>query len=365
MLRHAVILILVIGVMALGLPAAASVRVGYDYYAYATNSDGIPLMEDVYLDGVLFTQGVYTKTGVYGNYGMAVFQASHAAAVVHAECHAHGVEYMDNRFSTGTGRVESIVVDDELIFTVPPGSYPEGVTVGMDGYARGIITSGVGAGAEASLWADLGGNVYQSGLVVVGIDESGTIVIDEGFALSRQIVWPGTTLTVSTDFTVNVRLQLHRGWTWAVAYNTGAGYVTGDGSIDFLNDGRGLGIDNVTAPAGVVWTSASGLFMTAVSAASPPPATGPKLHQNHPNPFNPSTTITFALERGGPVDLEVYDVAGRLVRRLLQGEERPAGPGVVVWHGEDDHGVSQATGVYLYRLRTAQGERTRRMLLLK
>ena len=70
---------------------------------------------------------------------------------------------------------------------------------------------------------------------------------------------------------------------------------------------------------------------------------------NHPNPFNPLTKVEFALAAAGPVNLDVYDMQGRLVRRLVAGE-MAAGPQSVVWDGLDQGGRKVGSGVYLARL---------------
>jgi len=68
-----------------------------------------------------------------------------------------------------------------------------------------------------------------------------------------------------------------------------------------------------------------------------------------PNPFNPATSLHFSLPRESHVDLEVYDVAGRLVRTLVS-ESRPAGPNEVHWNGKDNAGHDIASGTYFARL---------------
>ncbi len=88
------------------------------------------------------------------------------------------------------------------------------------------------------------------------------------------------------------------------------------------------------------------------------------LHQNVPNPFNPSTTISYELDKAGSVDLQVFDLAGRLVKTLHHGNEA-AGRHEIVWLGRDHAGRPVATGVYFYRLQTDNEVETRRMLLAK
>lgn len=85
------------------------------------------------------------------------------------------------------------------------------------------------------------------------------------------------------------------------------------------------------------------------------------LGQNSPNPFRPSTVIRFTLPESRPVALDVFDVAGRRIRSLVQG---PLGPGThtVVWDGTSDHGERVASGVFFYRL-TAGADRAQRKMV--
>jgi hypothetical protein len=99
-------------------------------------------------------------------------------------------------------------------------------------------------------------------------------------------------------------------------------------------------------------------------AGDPPAAASAKLYQNVPNPFNPSTRISFELSKRDNVEISVYDVNGRLVNTLYQGRLN-AGPHSVTWDGTAKNGVRVASGVYLYVLRTSMEEIGRRMVLLK
>lgn len=93
-----------------------------------------------------------------------------------------------------------------------------------------------------------------------------------------------------------------------------------------------------------------------------PPVT--VLEQNRPNPFNPSTTIRFALDQAGPVHLEVLDLAGRHVRNLASGS-RPGGEHEVTWDGRDTFGQPMPSGVYVYRLTATGVEETRKLMLVR
>ncbi len=90
-----------------------------------------------------------------------------------------------------------------------------------------------------------------------------------------------------------------------------------------------------------------------------------RLEPNRPNPFRSATTISFDLPAESRVRLAVYDVRGRIVRRLVDGETLPAGRHNVSWGGLEEGGRISAPGVYYYRLEAGSDSATRRMLLLR
>jgi hypothetical protein len=93
-----------------------------------------------------------------------------------------------------------------------------------------------------------------------------------------------------------------------------------------------------------------------------------KLSHARPNPFNPATTIAYSLAGRSNVAIRVYDVAGRVVRTLVDGEVE-AGEHVIVWDGTTDSGKHAASGVYFVRMETAGQtgalRATRKLVLLK
>ncbi len=89
-----------------------------------------------------------------------------------------------------------------------------------------------------------------------------------------------------------------------------------------------------------------------------------RAYANYPNPFNPATNIKFDLPRPARVRLCVYDIAGRLVRSLVD-ETMTAATHVVTWNGTDDGGRRSASGIYYYRLVTDERVVTRKMTLVK
>ena len=91
------------------------------------------------------------------------------------------------------------------------------------------------------------------------------------------------------------------------------------------------------------------------------------LSENYPNPFNPSTKITFSLPKeytGGVVSLKVYDMLGREVRTLIN-EPMASGMFEAEWNGLNNRGEQVESGVYLYRLVAGKFMATKKMTLLK
>lgn len=88
------------------------------------------------------------------------------------------------------------------------------------------------------------------------------------------------------------------------------------------------------------------------------------LSPNYPNPFSPSTSVRFVIPARAHVDLAVYDVAGRLVRRLVDGE-LDGGEHAVAWDGRDAAGADVASGVYFCRLNALATTQTGRMALVR
>ena len=89
-----------------------------------------------------------------------------------------------------------------------------------------------------------------------------------------------------------------------------------------------------------------------------------ELAQNFPNPFNPTTDISFNLDRTANVDLSIYNMLGQKVRTLTSGS-KVAGTHVLRWDGRDESGSSVSTGIYLYTLTDGSTSITKKMALMK
>lgn len=88
------------------------------------------------------------------------------------------------------------------------------------------------------------------------------------------------------------------------------------------------------------------------------------LDRNFPNPFNPQTTIGFALERDSEISLVVFNLLGQRVRNLAAGYYA-AGRHAVTWDGKDNSGAGLPSGVYIYRLAAGVHSAAGKMILMK
>ena len=88
------------------------------------------------------------------------------------------------------------------------------------------------------------------------------------------------------------------------------------------------------------------------------------LHQNYPNPFNSQTVISFQIKTATKVNLEVFNLLGKKIQ-TLENEFKSAGFYSESWDGRDDKGFPVPTGIYFYRLMTANYSQTKKLLILK
>jgi len=88
------------------------------------------------------------------------------------------------------------------------------------------------------------------------------------------------------------------------------------------------------------------------------------LYQNHPNPFNPITTLRYDLPEDGLVNITIYDMVGRVVKTMVNTQQN-AGFKSVRWNATNDNGAPVSAGLYLYTIQAGEFRQTKKMVLLK
>jgi flagellar hook assembly protein FlgD len=90
----------------------------------------------------------------------------------------------------------------------------------------------------------------------------------------------------------------------------------------------------------------------------------PQLYGNYPNPFNPTTSISFSLPKEDDIELTIYNIKGQKVKTLYSGIAEE-GKHTMIWEGKNTNDKSVSSGIYFYKLKTGKNEISRKMLLLK
>jgi coenzyme F420-reducing hydrogenase alpha subunit len=89
-----------------------------------------------------------------------------------------------------------------------------------------------------------------------------------------------------------------------------------------------------------------------------------KLYNNYPNPFNPQTTIKYDLQKSGKVVVEIFNLLGQKIKTLVN-EDKVAGSYTASWNGTTEKGLTAASGIYFYRIKTENFSSTKKMILMR
>ncbi len=278
----------------------------------------------------------------------------------------------------------------------------QGVTLGSNLLVGGVCTIsgsdlttgayGVTLGAGATLVESAGmtvlGTVLATRTVAQSVAETfGGIGLD----LTAAGAAPGvTTVTRTTGSAQNVNGTngIERSFAVAAANNAGLNAV----AVFHYDESELAGtpesaLASFTAPAtGTTWTKVPGVLDDAANKMTVPGlasvarltlragyvsgvggdvvAVRTGFVSLYPNPFNPTTHVTFDLAKTGPVEVGIYDVRGQLVQKLVSGTMN-SGRYDLVWQGRDDAGRAVASGVYFCRLAADGDTQTRKMILAR
>ena len=89
-----------------------------------------------------------------------------------------------------------------------------------------------------------------------------------------------------------------------------------------------------------------------------------ELGNNYPNPFNPSTTIEYAVPQSGNVTIDIYNLVGQRIKTLVD-DAFSAGRYKTVWDGKDNAGVNVSSGIYFYSISSGNVSIVKKMVLIK
>jgi hypothetical protein len=89
------------------------------------------------------------------------------------------------------------------------------------------------------------------------------------------------------------------------------------------------------------------------------------IERSYPNPFNPQTTIRFALKDTAPVELVIFDTSGRVVKTFYSGQELARGIYTMTWNGRNENGSPVSSGIYFLRFIAGDYSRNDKLILLR
>ena len=135
-----------------------------------------------------------------------------------------------------------------------------------------------------------------------------------------------------------------------------------EGKYGFIDDRVAIG-ETYYYKLQSVNLSGSTTFFDAISVEVKAPRTY-KLYDNFTNPFNQSTTIKFDVPKAGRVTLVIFNILGQEVKRLVD-EELVSGFYEFLWRGDNQFGITVASGVYIYSLKTKDFIDIKKMLFVK
>ena len=258
---------------------------------------------------------------------------------------------------TGLGQVKgSVIVGDldgnesvEIIFANANGDLYVTDTAGND---LANFPMNIGAGTEAT---PILANMNNSGSVDIVIGDNDGLLhsIDlNGVETANFPVPLGSTIKASATF----------------------GDIDGDGDLEIAvpNQSSYILVDYKNTTGSRLWecfkknTSRTGVASQYITSApnNEVPVFTTKLGNNYPNPFNPSTTVSFSVKESGNAKLEIYNVKGQLIKTLLN-DTVSQGYHAVTWNGTDDKGQNVSSGLYLYKLTAKNYKSMKKMIMVK
>lgn len=177
--------------------------------------------------------------------------------------------------------------------------------------------------------------------------------------------------SVRADGTESSNFPIHLGGNLKVSASLGD--IDRDNDIDIvIPTDKGFAVIDIKRPAqSYEWPCFMGTYNRGGNILQPTneddnvlPVFNTALNGNYPNPFNPSTTISFSLKEKAQVSLNIYNQRGQKVHTLLNGK-MPAGNHHLTWNGTDDNGNSVSSGVYYYKMQSGNYTSTRKMIMMK
>jgi len=238
-------------------------------------------------------------------------------------------------------------------------------------------------------WTDNGGQDWSeqtSGTVnqlwgVYLIDSSTAWAVGAGgtilYTTNSGSSWNNYDLGVTNGFRKIIFTDLENGWLVGGENDEGAIYYTSDGGdtwieqpansetflmgVHFSDSYHGWAVGNLGT---IVHTTDGGGIVDLGDNTYNHSISDLYLSSNYPNPFNPETTIDFSFSQDNQVKLTIYNIKGQRIREYIMNNDKYK-TNKIVWNGTDDNGKPVTSGLYFYKLKAGEYEKTKKMILMK
>ncbi len=288
--------------------------------------------------------------------------------------------FLDNGWEAGSNHSFTFTGEDLVLEKIKPNVLPAGkdltqdVTVrfsvdcngAVDWYNKkpfptidGVYLNGDFVPLGTGGWAGWTVSDTAGGALVKMYDDGST----NGDAVAGDNIW-----TTEVVFPAGSKAtHLYKYGIYSVGYTDtlNAGNIPMDNEAGFAMNHVILITD--TSPLFVNDTDIFGSQWREVSVERQPTAQVPSdyvLEQNFPNPFNPTTEISYTIPRNGHVTLAIYNAMGQKIATLVDGQQT-AGRYRAEWNGMDDNGNRMSSGIYFYRLQADGVSKTMKMVMMK
>lgn len=174
--------------------------------------------------------------------------------------------------------------------------------------------------------------------------------------INGQPVWQLREVSAQNTFNGHNSLEIHFGAGDATTIDTLIFHWPSGNNFMFIN-----------VAVNALYLAREGEDLTLVTSIDPKSSSLTRkfrLYENYPNPFNPSTTIEYALPGAAQVVLKIYNLLGQEVKTLVNGYQN-AGLQSVQWDGRDNSGKPAGSGVYIYQVEAGNFVQSKKMVLLK
>ncbi len=335
-----------------------------DDYAYsiAADANGNVLVTGSFQGSVDIGGGAMASAG-----SSDIFVAKYDTAGNHLWSHRFGSTGSDVGYSVATDGFDNLFVTGSFSNTADFGGGPLVCAGSSDIFVAKYDPAGV------HLWSQRFGGNGSDIAHSIATDESNNVLLTGSFSDTADFGGEPLVSAGSWDIFV-VRYSWSGDHIWSQGFGSTSvdfgSAVTTDVSNHVLVTGYFVGtVDFGGGPL----VSAGGLDIFLAEYSPDPSPTGvggtPAPHvlavTNFPNPFNPSTTLSYEVPSRGAVTVAVYDVRGARLATLVNNEQRDAGTYYHDWQGRDDHERILPSGVYFARIEHAGNTRSRKLLLLK